>query len=91
MRVTTYGPGGYQPTGPNSNIVNEVDLVDEPRFINEADLRAKALAALAVNNTYLAIATPTNAQVAAQVRVLTKECAGLIMLVLGRLDDVTGT
>ena len=37
------------------------------------DLRADAAGAVADNATYLAIATPTNAQVAAQVRRLTQQ------------------
>jgi hypothetical protein len=28
-RITTYGIGGYDPTKPNNNIVEEIDLPDE--------------------------------------------------------------
>lgn len=29
MKSTTYGLGGYDPTKPNNNIVEEIDLPDE--------------------------------------------------------------
>ena len=29
MKQTTYGLGGYDPTKPNNNIVEEIDLPDE--------------------------------------------------------------
>ncbi len=58
---------------------------------NEATVRARAAAALTANATYLAIATPNNAQVAAQVRTLTKECSAVIRLLLGLLADVSDT
>jgi hypothetical protein len=29
MKITTYGIGGYDPTKPNNNIVEETDLPDE--------------------------------------------------------------
>lgn len=55
------------------------------------DLRAKAAAALDANATFLALASPSNAQTLAQVQRLTRECNALIRLVIGRLDDTTGT
>jgi hypothetical protein len=29
MKIITYGTGGYDPTKPNNNIVEEIDLSDE--------------------------------------------------------------
>lgn len=58
---------------------------------NEGVLRAKAAQALASNATFLAIASPTNAQTLAQVRLLTRETNALIRLLLGALDDVSDT
>lgn len=58
---------------------------------NEATIRQQADAALVANATYLALASPSAAQNAAQVQRLTKECNALIRLVIGKLDSVAGT
>jgi hypothetical protein len=58
---------------------------------NGATIRDRADAALDGNATYLAIATPTNAQVVAQVRSITNQLNGLIRLQLGDLADISDT
>ncbi len=58
---------------------------------NAVILRSKASTALGLNNTFLAIGSPTNTQVLAQVQLLTKECDGLIRLVINQLDSTAGT
>jgi hypothetical protein len=59
--------------------------------VNAGTLRTRALQALAVNSTFLAIGSPSNAQILTQVQRLTRECSGLIRLLLGQLDEVTDT
>lgn len=58
---------------------------------NEEAIYGKALAALAVNSTFLGIASPTNAQTLAQVKRLTQECNSLIRIVLNLYDTTSGT
>lgn len=53
---------------------------------NEATIRDRATTALGTNTTFLGIASPTNAQIAAQVKALTRQNNGLIRLVLRRFD-----
>lgn len=62
-----------------------------PDVQNAATLRQRAINALTTNQNYLAITTPTNAQAVAQVAVLTKECSGIIRLLLNQLDTTSGT
>ncbi len=66
-----------------------ITISDEPT--NAADIRAKAVQALVANATFLALGAPTNAQVLAQTQRLTRETTGVIRLLLGLLDDTSGT
>lgn len=58
---------------------------------NDSTLRDKAQQALAVNDAFLALASPTNAQVVTHVQRLTRENTALIRLVIGALDSTSGT
>jgi hypothetical protein len=58
---------------------------------NRAALLAKAATALTTNATYLAIASPTNAQNTAQVKALTRQVNALLKLATAALSDTTGT
>jgi hypothetical protein len=75
----------------SGQIVGTLNVEIPPENANADLLQQRARAALAANTTYLAIGTPTNAQVAAQVRRLTQECTGLIRLLLGQLDSTADT
>jgi hypothetical protein len=59
--------------------------------VNRQTLADRAAQAIAANATYLAIVSPTPAQVATQVTRLTKECTALARLVLSLYDDTSGT
>lgn len=68
----------------------EMDDTDNAA-VSVAALQTRALAAIALNQTYLAIASPTAAQVAAQVALLTRENTAIIRLLLGQLSTTAGT
>lgn len=54
-------------------------------------LQTRALAALDTNAAFLAIGAPTNAQLTAQARALTRQSSGIIRQLLNRLDSTDGT
>lgn len=58
---------------------------------SEKTIRDKIVKALTTNANYLAIGTPTNAQVAAQVNRLTRECSAIIRLLSDLTDDASDT
>jgi hypothetical protein len=58
---------------------------------NQVTIEQRAQTALAANETFLAIASPSNAQNAAQIKLLTRECQGLIRLAIKALDSLNGT
>lgn len=60
-----------------------------PEVVNEATLRDNLRQALSDNKTLLAIANPTNAQLLAQIKPLTRQVDALIRLASGQLDDTT--
>lgn len=63
------------------------DLVEA----NGQTVQRRARTALTANATYLALAAPTNAQNAAQIQRLTRECSALIRLALADLATITDT
>jgi hypothetical protein len=67
----------------------QVDTATEQQQSNANTLRQQASNALATNQTYLGLGTPTNAQVAAQVRALTQQVDALIRLVVDQFDATT--
>ena len=58
---------------------------------NRTSLQTKATNAIATNNKFLAITSPTNAQAVAQVQALTRQNTAIIRLLLGLLDSTAGT
>lgn len=86
--MPTYQQKLYDELG---NLISTQDIFIDPSEVNSRVLRDKAIAALASNQTYLGLATVTNAQVGAQVRELTKQVNTLIRLQQGQVSDISGT
>lgn len=53
---------------------------------NRSTLEARAVTAMQGNRDFLSLSSPSNAQVLAQVRALSRQNNGIIRLILGRLD-----
>ena len=92
-------PGANQHLGSTPTYVKNATTVtanyaleaDDTATINRNFIRTQAEAALTANANYQAIASPTVAQNTAQIRLLTRECNGLIRILLDRLETTTGT
>ena len=67
-------------------VTSSMTIPDSPQDIIRGSLTAKAIAAIAANNAYIALASPTAGQTTAQVQRLSKECNALIRVLLGQLD-----
>jgi hypothetical protein len=82
-----------RPTGDGTGTARVITSTPKPgtRTANETELRTKATQALAANATFLGLPAPTVAQLTAQTQRLTRECSALIRLLLGQLEDTTGT
>jgi hypothetical protein len=57
-----------------------------PDAANERTLRQQGEQAIVDNKTFVAITNPTNAQVVAQVKALTRQMNGVMRLALGKFD-----
>lgn len=64
----------------------DVETILTPEMTNEGQIRAQAANALATNRDFIALSPPTNAQVVAQVKALSRQNNGIIRLLLGALD-----
>lgn len=80
-----------RPYTPLENAQADAEATQQTANTNRDSLHSKAQAALTNNATYLAITAPTNAQVVAQVRALTRQVNALIRLEINQLDDVSNT
>lgn len=67
------------------------DAVERTALINKTTIEQRAAAFITATNTYLAIPSPTNAQVAAQVRRNAMATIGLVKILLNQLDNTDGT
>jgi hypothetical protein len=67
---------------PNGTVTRTTRQEDVTASVTRLDIHAKARQAVAANQTFLNLASPTNTQNAAQVQRLTRECSGIIRLLL---------
>lgn len=67
------------------------EIAAQQRVTNTDTVRTRAAQALVSNAAFLALASPTNVQILAHVRRMTKELNGLIRLELGDLDEIGDT
>jgi len=98
VTVLTYGPGGYDTSKPNNNVVDSAIVTLDPAGITLDSLQNKAQAALTNNIAALALPTPSfplsNAAQQAlvnQVTALTRQMDAIIRLLLNVLDSTDGT
>lgn len=61
-----------------------------PERVNAKRLAEKIGSALTTNTEFLALTAPTNAQVVAQLKALTRQVSALTRLVTDRLDSLDG-
>lgn len=73
----------------HGNVLSSTTVPIPPETLNAQTLQSRAVTALANNSTFLAIASPTPAQVLAQTKALTRQTNGIIRLLLGLLSDVS--
>lgn len=70
-------------------------LIERKQVVYEVpiseELTEKAEAAIQSNITFLALPSPNNTQIAAQVRLLTRENTAILRLLLNRLESTEGT
>lgn len=65
----------------------QAELDADTQNTNRATIQQQAATALDTNRTFLALASPTNAQTLAQVKALTRQNQGIIRLLLNQLDS----
>lgn len=76
----------------DGNLLSSVDVQrDITNEANTTSLQQRAQTALTNNQTFLALPSPTNTQVLAQVRALTRQVNALIRLQLALLADISDT
>lgn len=79
-------PPASRPYGALEIADAERRAVEDAAPTNRSAIESAAKSAHVSNKTFLALDSPTNAQLAAQVKALTRQNNGLIRLVLKRLD-----
>jgi hypothetical protein len=89
LTTHTYREGGFDPAKPDSNVAAVTSATLDATSANARQIETASRSALAQNKAFLALASPTNADVLAQVKALTRQMNGVIRLLLGQLDDAS--
>ena len=74
-----------------TRLKSTAELANDTTATNNTSLRDKARTAITGNTTYLALVSPTNAQVVTQMNRLTRQNTALIRLEVSALDSTDGT
>jgi len=82
-----YDDGSLAPGDWASDVIFAADTADQ----STRTIQTAARSALTTNQTFLGLASPSNAQVLAQTRALTRQMNGVIRLLLGELNSTAGT
>jgi hypothetical protein len=89
---TTAAHRRYRVTDAQGRVIGEdMEPILSGTDLTRQQIQDKAAQALVANKTFLALATPTAAQVTTQIQRLTRETNALIRLMLGLLDDASDT
>lgn len=75
----------------NGQLISTTTVTVPDAQVNADALVAKMAQAVASNQTFLGLASPTNAQTLQQVQRLTRQVNALLKLQASDLDDITGT
>jgi hypothetical protein len=76
----------YEVRDKDGVLLSAVDVAPSAQEIVMSSLRSKASVAIAANNAFIALPTPTAAQVAAQTKAHARELNAVIRLLLNQLD-----
>lgn len=86
VRHETFGPGD---SPPRSRVIASADVALSPDEDVARRVAARLDGALAANAAFLALASPSGAEVAAQVRALTRQVSALIRYARSQYDSGT--
>jgi hypothetical protein len=89
MSTVDYGDYTITTTVTANGRTQQVQWKPGTQGANVVTLLQRAQTALTNNQTFLAIASPTQAQAVAQVQALTRQVDGLIRFLLGTFDTIT--
>lgn len=70
----------------NGRLIDFREVEEDPEVVNARQIRERAVSAMQNNRDFLAKSSPTNAELATQVKALTRQTQGLIRMALNQFD-----